>query len=210
MQQAAANVVPLEDAVKALRKRHILDAAREVFERQGLEGASIRSIAIAAGCTTGAIYPHFRGKEEIFALVLSDSLNALGEAVSEAIRRSRSPDRALRNATLAIYKFYEEQPLDLALALNLFNGVRPTALGGGLDEVPVQKLQTVLGLLAAPIGEISRKSFAPMVAVEATAIFAYLVGLLTLRHSGRMDALNKNAAVLLVHYTSNLVKRLKS
>ncbi|HEU0159339.1 MAG TPA: TetR family transcriptional regulator, partial [Hyphomicrobiaceae bacterium] len=36
-------------AVKDLKRALILDAARKVFEREGLEGASLRAIATAAG-----------------------------------------------------------------------------------------------------------------------------------------------------------------
>src|SRR5207244_347788 len=61
-----------QSALDSFRRRLIVDAARLVFERVGLEGASIRTIAQAAGCTTGAIYPHFQGKEEIYAAVLSE------------------------------------------------------------------------------------------------------------------------------------------
>ena len=66
------------------RRRLIVDAARRVFEDAGLEGASIRAIAQMAGCTTGAIYPLFRSKEEIFAVVLGESLLAIRHAVSLA------------------------------------------------------------------------------------------------------------------------------
>ena len=57
------------------RRRVIVDAARRVFETTGLEGASIRAIAQMAGCTTGAIYPLFRSKEEVFAVVLGELLS---------------------------------------------------------------------------------------------------------------------------------------
>jgi hypothetical protein len=48
----------------------------------------------------------------------------------------------------------------------------------------------------------------PMVRIEATALITYLVGLLVLKHGGRIDVLANNAPVLLAHYTKNLVARL--
>ena len=205
---ASPPAVPLGDALRSHRKKLIVDAARTVFEERGLDGASIRAIAQRAGCTTGAIYPHFDGKEEIFAQVLSESLDGLRDTGEDAVRAAPSPARGLRRATLAVYKYYEDRPADFALALYLFNGVRPRELGGGLDDGLAQRLQSVVDLLAAEISVLSRPAFPPMVAVEAMALFTYLTGILTLRHSGRMTALEKNAAVLLAHYTSNLVKRL--
>jgi AcrR family transcriptional regulator len=54
------------ERLNALRRQLILDAAQRVFERDGLEKTTIRAIAAEAGCTTGAIYPWFAGKETIY------------------------------------------------------------------------------------------------------------------------------------------------
>ena len=66
-----------QDVLRDARRQVIIDAARRVFERAGLEGASIRMIAAEAGCTTGAIYPWFAGKEEVYAAILAGSLDRL-------------------------------------------------------------------------------------------------------------------------------------
>ncbi len=54
------------------RRRKILEAAERIFKRKGIEDASIRKIALEAGVITGAIYPYFDGKEEIYAELLSE------------------------------------------------------------------------------------------------------------------------------------------
>ena len=43
-------------AVSELKRGLILDAARKVFESEGLDGASLRAIAGAAGYTPAALY----------------------------------------------------------------------------------------------------------------------------------------------------------
>src|SRR3954447_21721658 len=101
------------------RRQLIVDAARRVFTQSGLEGASIRAIAQMAGCTTGAIYPLFRSKEDIFAVVLGESLSALTRDVRTAMDGIAAPAKALRRATLAIYKYYDVHPSELALSLVL-------------------------------------------------------------------------------------------
>ena len=197
-----------QGALDAHRRQLIVDAARRVFEQSGLEGASIRAIAQAAGCTTGAIYPHFDGKEEIFAVVLSESLLAISRAVSRAVRETRPPAKALRRATSTIYKYYDLRPSELTLALVLFNGNRPTKLGRGLDETLKEQMDGLLALLAEQVRETAQKPFLPMVRIEAMALFTYLVGLLVLKHSGRIDVLGNNASLLLAHYIKNMVARL--
>jgi AcrR family transcriptional regulator len=197
-----------QGALDTYRRQLIIDAAKHVFQQSGLDGASIRAIAQAAGCTTGAIYPHFRSKEEIFAVVLDGSLSALDLEMRTAMRGATSPAKALRRGTTTIYKYYDARPAELTLALVLFNGDRPKRLGRGLDQGLKDRLDGLLVLLAEQVRKASQRPFLPMVRIEATALFTYLVGLLVLKHSGRIDVLENNAPVLLAHYVKNMVTRL--
>jgi AcrR family transcriptional regulator len=47
----------------------LLDAAEEVFAKQGFGGTALEDIAEVAGYTRGAIYSHFGTKEELFLAV---------------------------------------------------------------------------------------------------------------------------------------------
>ena len=199
---AAAKPPTYQRSLDLHRRRLIVEAARRVFENAGLEGASIRAIAEAAGCTTGAIYPHFRSKEEIFAVVLSDSLSALSGCVETSTAGIAAPAKAIRRATLAIYKYYDAHPSVL------FNGEGKSKLRRGPDGDLRRQLEGLLALLADSIRRASSKAFAPMVRVEALALFSYLVGLLVLKHSSRIDVLGNNAAILLAHYAKSLLGRL--
>jgi Bacterial regulatory proteins, tetR family len=64
------------EAVSEHKRGLILKAAREIFEAEGLEGASLRAIAARAGYTPAALYFHFDSKEAIYAQVLLASLTA--------------------------------------------------------------------------------------------------------------------------------------
>lgn len=198
---------PYQENLDVYRRRLIVDAARRVFEVSGLEGASIRAIAQKAGCTTGAIYPLFRSKEEIFAVVLGQSLSTVTEEVRMAMHGIVAPAKLLRRATLAIYKYYDAHPSELALSLVLFNEDRKKRLGSGLDEALKRQLDDLLALLAEQVRKATAKPFLPMVRIEAAALITYLVGLLVLKHGGRV-VLGNNASVLLAHYTKNMVARL--
>ena len=197
-----------QETLDVHRRRLIVDAARSVFEASGLEGASIRAIAQAAGCTTGAIYPLFRSKEEIFAVVLRESLAAVTREVRAAMDGIAAPAKSLRRGTLAIYKYYDAHPSELALSLALFNGDRGKKFGAGLDEGLKRQLDELLALLAEHVRKATAKPFLPMVRLEATALITYLVGLLVLKQGRKIDVLGNNASVLLAHYTKNMVVRL--
>jgi len=160
---------PYQETLDVYRRRLIVDAARRVFETSGLEGASIRAIAQMAGCTTGAIYPLFRSKEEIFAVVLGESLSTVTEEVRAAMDGIVAPAKSLRRGTLAIYKYYDAHPSELALSLVLFNEDRKKRLGSGLDEILKRQLDGLLALLAEQVRKATAKPFLPMVRIEPSS-----------------------------------------
>src|SRR5689334_25425835 len=93
-------------AVSELKRGLILDAGREVFEAEGLDGASLRAIAGAAGYTPAALYFHFDSKEAIYAEVLRLSLANLAAAVGRATVRSKTAKDRLRAAAMAFFRYY--------------------------------------------------------------------------------------------------------
>jgi len=48
------------------KKQHLLEAAIRVFAIKGFDDASMREIAAEAGLTTGAIYHHYKNKDDLF------------------------------------------------------------------------------------------------------------------------------------------------
>src|SRR6266571_8366040 len=89
-----------QKAVSDLKRGFILDAARQVFETDGLYGASLRAIAAAAGYTPAALYFHFESKEAIYAEVLRCSLTNLGQTICRSIARTKVPADRLRAASM--------------------------------------------------------------------------------------------------------------
>src|ERR1700758_1731949 len=59
----------------------LFEAAARVFEDQGIGGASIEAIALAAGFTRGAFYSNFKSKDELIIAMLEDH-------VEQSIRRN--------------------------------------------------------------------------------------------------------------------------
>jgi AcrR family transcriptional regulator len=54
------------------RREQLIDAALSVFARQGVDGASIKDVAAAAGVTAGLLYHYFDSKEDLVAAVLAE------------------------------------------------------------------------------------------------------------------------------------------
>ncbi len=65
------------------KRKLIVDAAREIFARQGYEATTIAEIATAAGIAVGTVYLYFQNKREIY---IDASLSWVGEIAAELLR----------------------------------------------------------------------------------------------------------------------------
>jgi len=191
------------------RRESVLQAARRVFEEKGLDGASIRLIAQAAGCTTGSIYPHFQGKEEIYAEVLSRSLVDYERFVTARIVKAGSPAARLEAALTAHFDFYETRADDMSLALYLVNGLKPRGLTRELDARLNGQLQDIQALFATCLRELTAW---PETEIddEVGAQLAMLFGLLTLHHTRRTRTLRVDARALLLRHVRLTLERLRA
>ena len=70
----------------------LLDAAEEVFVKQGFGGAALEDIAEVAGYTRGAIYSHFGTKEELFLAVIERHLQRVLDGFEDVIGAFESLD----------------------------------------------------------------------------------------------------------------------
>jgi AcrR family transcriptional regulator len=58
----------------SMRKQRIINAAIQVMQENPMEEVSVRKIATQAGLTTGAIYHHYKNKDELLFDVIKQSL----------------------------------------------------------------------------------------------------------------------------------------
>jgi AcrR family transcriptional regulator len=77
------------------RRSDLADAAARVIARQGIDAASLRTVAAEAGWTTGALVPYFATKRELLAFTLQASLDR--RRARHADRAGMAPDDALRD-----------------------------------------------------------------------------------------------------------------
>ena len=68
-------------------RQHLLDAALEVFWRDGVTRASLQAIAQEAGVTRGALYWHFKNKEDLFETLFEQQYADLFAAFNDQTLR---------------------------------------------------------------------------------------------------------------------------
>lgn len=196
-------------AVSELKRGLILDAARKVFEAEGLEGASLRAIASAAGYTPAALYFHFESKEAIYAEVLRASLANLEAAIRRASARGRTAADRFQAASMAFFRFYSDNPRDMDLGFYLFRGgMKPQGLGKQRDE----DLNAALAQAMQPIAVEAEALGAPReeARVLMADVFAHAAGLLLLAHTGRIRMFGASANELMQRFVASTAAALSA
>jgi AcrR family transcriptional regulator len=73
----------------------LLGAAEEVFVRDGYEGAQLDEIAATAGRSKGAVYTHFRSKEDLFLALFEHRTRAHIERLADGLRKCADRGQSL-------------------------------------------------------------------------------------------------------------------
>ncbi len=202
-------------AVACVRRSLVLEAARTAFFDLGLEGASLREIARRAGYTPGAIYSYFASKDEVYGALLGESLERVNASVSAAAQqfsttggaaaRRRAAQATVRAKAAAFFDFYRDNPRDLDLGFYLFHGMQPRGLTPALNERLNARLKDALEPTREGLAALGLKPEAAQ--AEVTALFAHIVGLLLLRHTGRIRMFRQDPQALFERYLDALLAR---
>lgn len=198
-----------QQAMNDSRRALMLDAARSVFERLGIEGASIREIAKQAGYTPGAIYSYFENKEAIYGALLAESLerlNAVVDAAGSGIDGAASPAALLEAKANAWFGFYAINPRDLDLGFYLVQGMQPRGLTATLNDQLNDRLHDALKPCEAALQAMGLNAGDAL--RENTSLFAHGVGLLLMQHTGRIRMFGQDATLLFAVYVTRLIERL--
>ncbi len=91
------------------RRQQILNAARNLLFKKGLNAISVNQIARQAELAVGTIYFYFRSKEEIFAVLQEEGLELLLKDVRRALETGADARESLHNIAQAYLNFSREQ-----------------------------------------------------------------------------------------------------
>ncbi len=195
-------------ALRSFKREAILDAARGVFAAQGLEGATIRAIAEAAGIAPGTVYLQFESKEAIYAEMLQASLADLLKSMREAVDPAAPPEARLLAGALGFYRFYQRRPEDLHLGLYLAQGLKPIGLSPQLDRMLNGRLIQCFALLGDAIGGLGVTE-PEHVRAETVELATSICGTLLLQATGRLRMLGDEGEMVLTRQVGHVVERLR-
>ena len=90
---------------KAANRQAILDAARRVFARLGVDAATVRDIIRETDLAAGTFYNYFRSKEEVFEALASDSTRRFRPLLKEVRETADDFEAYIRAAYRAYFQF---------------------------------------------------------------------------------------------------------
>lgn len=123
-------------------RQHLLDAAEELFDRQGVAATSLQQIATQAGATRGAVYWHFKGKTELIDALFEDRvklpLSRLADALLANHVDNPSPVEYVRRLLLGLAQgIADSVPIRRVLGIAVFKVER--GVEGDLKRVMGQR-----------------------------------------------------------------------
>ena len=90
--------------VKAdVRRGQLVAAAREVLEREGMAGATLRAVAARAGVPLGTVHYIFPSKEQLLRAVLEDVVEEISDAARASAGTATDLESAIRTTALEVW-----------------------------------------------------------------------------------------------------------
>lgn len=135
---------------KQLRKDHILDTARTLLFKKGINATTMNQIARNAELSVGTLYLYFKNKEDIYAALQEEGLDVLFENISAVEATNLSPQEKLEKMALT-YLDFSEQHRKYYEIINYFltspDVVFPPHLKERIDEHGNRILAVIEGVL---------------------------------------------------------------
>ena len=104
------DTAPIEKSDLGPRDR-ILQAALELFVRQGYFNTNVPDISKQSRCSVGSIYHHFLNKEEIAEQLYSAGINQFRQALTKGLENCSTLQDTVRSTVIAFLRFAEEHHL---------------------------------------------------------------------------------------------------
>lgn len=95
---------------RAQTRARLIEAARTVFARQGIDATRINEITDEADVGFGSFYNYFDSKEAIVAAVVEEAAAAAGQAIEDATRAIEDPAEVVAVAHRTLIRRAAEDP----------------------------------------------------------------------------------------------------
>ncbi|MFC1815738.1 TetR/AcrR family transcriptional regulator [Thermodesulfobacteriota bacterium] len=101
------------------KRQRIIDAATRLFADQGFDGTTTLQITKEAGATEPLLYHHFKGKDELFAHILSNAFAEYFDRIETLPQNTNTQFEKIKNLIDFHFKFVKDMPDEIYLIINI-------------------------------------------------------------------------------------------
>ncbi|WP_026810627.1 TetR/AcrR family transcriptional regulator [Arenibacter latericius] len=91
-------------------EEQILDAAKKVFQKKGMDGARMQEIADKAGINKAMLHYYYRSKQMLFEAVFSNAFSLLAPELNKVLKDDSSIEEKVRSFTHNYISFIMKHP----------------------------------------------------------------------------------------------------
>lgn len=124
---------------KARSRRRILDAARDVFFRDGFMITNLDEVASKAGVAKGTLYRYFESKADLYVAVLAENGKTFTDKLEEVSRRGETARERIR----AMGDFYLDHWTNHHHYFQIFWAIDNQSLIGGLPQAALDEVSNL-------------------------------------------------------------------
>jgi AcrR family transcriptional regulator len=179
-------------------RERIVEAAHREFLSRSYEGATLRAIARAARVTTGSLYHHFAGKDELLVEVCMRGLRRLAQRLRTAVALGQGRPATERLVMMfdAYEAFYMEERGYYELIERLErareDGSIGSALAGRVDDVSDAIFQSLFAVIREARPDLDDEA----VRTKGLVLLALADGLLSCQRRGLLGRFGLSLGVL--------------
>lgn len=159
--------MPRKTASGRSTKDELREAAIRLGVREGIEGASIRTIAREVGITEGAVYKHYANKDELIREAYTSVVEGMARDKSVLVKTDLPFELAVRAWVKLTYEYFDENPEAFSYVL-----LMPHRMAERLGEIYTKQGRMFRAFLARSMEENQIREMDPELGV---ALFTGLV-----------------------------------
>lgn len=110
------------------RRNEILEQAEKIFAAKGFHRATMAEIAEASGFSIGSLYHFFRGKEELYSVIMMENVHRMYEEIMGAVSREPTIDGKIRALVISHFEYAEHHIDFYRLLMGHESGLRSEGL----------------------------------------------------------------------------------
>jgi AcrR family transcriptional regulator len=153
-------------------RQALIDAAGELFSKQGVERTTVEEIAEAANLSVGSIYKHFANKEALAVAFIDESLAIAERYIGEAMDADSPVDRIM-GAGDAYFRYARDHSAACRFAMMRAFDPSDNEATDPIDRAMAKRIQRILLAIAESLKEAMDAGLIRRMPIDETMVFLW-------------------------------------